>query len=223
MRTLFLAIALLAGVSTTQAQVFQHAQEEKRSSHSYISDASEMVAPGVKPYVKAGVVSADYVGKNTGGIKGLWRLMAEAGLQIPFKTRCFGLQMGLRYIQKGARGPWKDDTKDMADIHQNLLEVPLLVTMFMPTDKKGGMKVGMGCFASYGVGGKVVHGAHEYNTYGFPGFDMRRFDIGPMLELGYETRHLSVTFGAETGAFDVHEKMGDAHARAFYLTAGYIF
>ena len=223
MRKLFLAIALLAGLPTAQAQVFQQARNADRSGSSYMEDASEMVAPGVKPYVKAGVVASDYVGENTGGVKDLLGFMAEAGLQIPFKLRCFALQTGLRYIQKGAKGPWEDNMNDMASMHQNVLEIPVLFTMFLPAGRKGGVKLGMGCFASYGIGGKVVHGSQEYNTYGIPGFNMRRFDIGPAVEAGYETRHFAATLGIETGVVNVHKELGNVRARAFYLTVGYIF
>lgn len=223
MRKLFLAIALMAGLSTAQAQVFQQSRTADRSGASYFENASEMVAPGVKPYVKGGIVSADYVGENTGGIKDLWGFMVETGIQIPFKLRCLGLQTGLRYVQKGAKGPWDSDKNDMASVRQNVVEMPVLFTMILPAGRKGGVKLGMGCFASYGIGGKVVHGSHEYDTYGNPGFNARRFDIGPTMEIGYETRHFAATLGVETGAINVNENMGEARARALYLTAGYVF
>src|SRR3712207_8549201 len=116
MRKMVMLALLLVGL-TAQAQVFQKRSSE--GSYSYLEEASERVAKGVKPFVKANFVVSDYVGNYSGGQKELYGYAVEAGLQIPFSLRCLGLQTALRYITKGSTVPLEEGSSSRNVVRQD--------------------------------------------------------------------------------------------------------
>lgn len=219
MRKIMMLALLLVGL-TAQAQVFQKTPSE--GSYSYLDEASERVAKGVKPFVKANFVVSDYVGNYSVGQKELYGYAVEAGLQIPFSLRCLGLQTALRYITKGSKVPLESGSSSRNVVRQNTIEVPVLFTMFIPTGSTGGLKIGIGPYFGYGLGGKAELSDGKVNTFGTPGLDWKRFDMGLDMDVSWETRHFAATIGMEAGFFKIHPGKFPRN-RAIYMGVGYIF
>src|SRR3712207_7382716 len=77
-----------------------------------------------------------------------------------------------------------------------------------------------GPYFGYGLGGKAELSDGKVNTFGTPGLDWKRFDMGMDMDVSWETRHFAATIGMEAGFFKIQDRkstrLNSSHANISY-------
>ena len=220
-RIVLLYVMLLVSVVGLRAQITFGQTNLPEETPSNVPDE---LSHTVRPFVKVGVVTSDYVGKYIGGVKSRWGWMAEAGLGIPLKNPSVSFQPSLRLISKGAKVPWNEKDRANSTVEQVCVEVPLNFFYTFPLPHHSQVSFGTGLFVSVGVAGDVTYQGQTAGTYGSGGLGLRRADVGIDIEMSFKYHKLIVSMGAETGFIPIHSDTREMSPfprnRSFYLSAG---
>lgn len=228
MKKIILLAAMVLSVAQMSAQVVF---APRQSADNQNDELASRISPKVKYFVRAGVAASDFVHKDVQEVSSHWGYTVEAGAMIPFRSRLWGFQPSIKLIDKGARIPASGSGfSGKMDINQTTIEIPLNITGELPFTEDTSMRLAMGLYAAYGLGGNASFRGQKMDIYS-SNVGLTRGDVGIDMEVSWRYYHLLVSLGMQAGFIGVFEKPEDydlpsdvnPHHRSFWLTAGYVF
>lgn len=224
-KIILLAVMVLSVVQMSAQVVFA----PRQSADNQNDELASRISPKVKYFVRAGVAASDFVHKDMQEVSTHLGYMVEAGAMIPFRSRIWGFQPSIKLIDKGARIP-VDGYSGKEDINQTTIEIPLNITGELPFTEDTSMRLAMGLYAAYGLGGNASFRGQKMDIYS-SNVGLTRSDVGIDMEVSWRYYHLLVSLGCQAGFIGVFENPRDygltddinPHHRSFWLTAGYVF
>ena len=228
MKKIILLAAMVLSVAQMSAQVVF---APRQSAENPNDELASRICPKVKYFVRAGVAASDFVHKDVQEVSSHWGYTVEAGAMIPFRSRLWGFQPSIKLIDKGARIPASGSGfSGKMDINQTTIEIPLNITGELPFTEDTSMRLAMGLYAAYGLGGNASFRGQKMDIYS-SNVGFTRGDVGIDMEVSWRYYHLLVSLGCQAGFIGVFENPRDyglpsdvnPHHRSFWLTAGYVF
>ncbi len=147
-------------------------------------------------FIKFGLNSSSYWGKNSEGSKEKNGYMFGIGLESQIKHSDFSVAPALEIISKGSNG--RDDYYHGAAIDAVYLEVPIDFIYHLRLAKNNCLTFAAGPYMSYGIGGSTSYlnqsiGTFDENT----GIDL--IDLGINFGMGYEYKRLLLNGSCDLG------------------------
>ena len=163
---------------------------------------------------EVGIGMTTWAGENSYGVNDKFAYRFGAGVDFPVGRKGWSIYTGLALANKGAKGTVDYEGEDVdVTVNQMYLEIPGLVTYYIPTKKNFNVMVGGGLYLAYGIGGKVnnqIEGVEvSYNTFGqteeYRG--LRRFDMGVKFRAGLDFPRFFVTLNTANGFIPLEKDM----------------
>ncbi|WP_338158985.1 porin family protein [uncultured Phocaeicola sp.] len=185
---------------------------------------------------EVGIGTSMWMGDGSDGSKAIFNPRVGVGIDIPL-TGLVSFKTGLHWVSKGAKINFDTSVGEQSvdgklKVNQNYLQVPLLASFHLGTNKNFDVVLSGGFYLACGVSGKQEISADDlsisWSTFKDSSLSgttfsqgLRRFDAGVQIGGALDFKHWSVGLNGEFGLCKIVEN--GPRNLGFYATVGYKF